>query len=159
VKSLFLYNWEVRDAWFHTLNELATEELFKERNAGIGSIFKTLFHIIDVEYSWIRAINGKTDIQYALEDYKDMEALQALSERCRIEIREYLELWTSVMEFEAIKPDWMEETFLKGEILRHIIAHEIHHVGQLSIWSTELAIKPVSSDFIRRGIFKRLESL
>lgn len=28
--------------------------------------------------------------------------------------------------------------------MRHAIAHEIHHIGQLSIWARELGRKPVS---------------
>lgn len=30
--------------------------------------------------------------------------------------------------------------YTKGEILRHLIAHEIHHMGQLSIWVRDLGL-------------------
>ncbi len=32
--------------------------------------------------------------------------------------------------------------------MRHLIAHEIHHIGQLSIWSREMGIEPVSASLI-----------
>ena len=32
-----------------------------------------------------------------------------------------------------------------GEAIRHIIAHEIHHIGQLSIWAREIGMEPISS--------------
>ncbi|MBL5766415.1 hypothetical protein B5V88_11960 [Heyndrickxia sporothermodurans] len=40
-----------------------------------------------------------------------------------------------------------------GKIIRHLISHEIHHIGQLSIWSRELELKPVNSDLIIRVYF------
>ncbi|WP_276575678.1 DinB family protein, partial [Bacillus cereus group sp. BfR-BA-01524] len=30
-----------------------------------------------------------------------------------------------------------------GEIIRHVIVHEIHHIGQLSIWAREIGKEPV----------------
>jgi uncharacterized damage-inducible protein DinB len=68
MKSLILYNWEVRDKWFQALSEQPIEELIKDRNAGVGTILKTLLHIIDVEYSWIRAINNQPDFSINVEE-------------------------------------------------------------------------------------------
>ena len=51
-----------------------------------------------------------------------------------------------------VQPSWMEGTYEKGRILRHLIAHEIHHIGQLSIWSREMGIKPVSASLIDRDL-------
>lgn len=39
-----------------------------------------------------------------------------------------------------------------GEVIRHTIAHEIHHIGQLSIRARELGKKPVSANLIGRGL-------
>jgi uncharacterized damage-inducible protein DinB len=58
------------------------------------------------------------------------------------------------MEYEEIKVPWSDTVYYHGEVLRHVIAHEIHHVGQLSIWTKELGIKPVSANFIERGLMK-----
>lgn len=44
------------------------------------------------------------------------------------------------------------KSLYKGEILRHILVHEIHHIGQLSLWSKELGIQVVSSNFIGRDL-------
>lgn len=41
-------------------------------------------------------------------------------------------------------------SFTYGKIIRHLITHEVHHIGQLSIWSRELELKPISSDLIVR---------
>jgi len=47
---------------------------------------------------------------------------------------------------------WLNQSFTKGEIIHHIIVHEIHHIGQLSIWAREIGMKPVSVNFIDRGL-------
>ncbi|MDF2645882.1 MAG: damage-inducible protein DinB [Paenibacillus sp.] len=159
MKSLFLYNWEVRDEWFKSLSELSTEELLKDRYAGVGSIIKTFLHILDVEYSWIRALLGRSDISHNLEDYRDLDPIKTLSDQYKEEILEFLDQWNITMELEEVKPSWMLEKFKKGEVLRHLIAHEIHHIGQLSIWAKELGIKQVSSNFIGRDILKKAETL
>jgi len=46
----------------------------------------------------------------------------------------------------------VDRTYYKGEILRHIIVHEIHHIGQLSSWSKEIGIPVVSSNFVGRDL-------
>ncbi|OAB43720.1 DinB family protein [Paenibacillus glacialis] len=152
MKSLITYNREVRDEWFEVLNNLSTEELSKERKSGVGSILRTLFHIIDTEYSWFRAMYNKNDIQIYFEEFNDLQSIKELSNQYRKEISVFLRQWTPSDENEVVKPSWMTETYKKGEILRHIIAHEIHHIGQLSVWSRESEIEPVSSNFIGRNI-------
>ena len=44
-------------------------------------------------------------------------------------------------------------SFTQKKILLHMITHEVHHVGQLSIWSRELGLKPISSDLIARDFY------
>jgi uncharacterized damage-inducible protein DinB len=47
-----------------------------------------------------------------------------------------------------------QETHKYGEVLRHVIVHEIHHIGQLSVWSREIGKKPVTANLIGRGLFE-----
>nr|WP_284037909.1 DinB family protein [Neobacillus sp. 114] len=90
--KFFEYNWKVRDEWFDWCNQLATEELLIERRGGVGSILKTLFYIADVEYSWIRGIQGKEDVVFQFEDYHSLAKVKSLSDQLRNEIAEFLEL-------------------------------------------------------------------
>lgn len=39
-----------------------------------------------------------------------------------------------------------------GEIMRHVIAHEIHHIGQLSVWARQMGHKPITANVIGRGL-------
>lgn len=61
--TLFNYNWQVRREWFKWCRSLPNEELKRQRTGGMGNILRTLAHIIDVECSWIRAIQGRPDVR------------------------------------------------------------------------------------------------
>ncbi|GIN73905.1 hypothetical protein J14TS2_43800 [Bacillus sp. J14TS2] len=148
----FEYNWQVRDEWFTWCNQLSAEELLKDRIGGVGSILYTLFHIIDVEYSWIRGIQGKEDIVFNFTDYSTIEQVKTLSHTTRYEIVQFLKTSFDVVKDEFITVPWDKNKYTKDEILHHIIAHEIHHIGQFSIWARELDLSPVSANFIGRKL-------
>ncbi|REK77880.1 DinB family protein [Paenibacillus paeoniae] len=152
--KLFQYNWMVRDEWFERCKQVPIEELLRNRMGGTGSILYTLFHILDVEYSWIRGIQGEPDIQFQYENYKTLEQVKQLSDSWNKETKSFLDNWSDDLDSEKITVSWMEGHYAKGEIVRHLIAHEIHHMGQLSIWAREIGIQPVSANVIDRGLFK-----
>ncbi|MFE3576301.1 DinB family protein [Lysinibacillus sp. NPDC059133] len=147
--KFFEYNWQVRDEWFEWCNQLSIEELLQKRNGGVGSILYTLFHIIDVEYSWIRGIKGEKDRIFVFHECETLEKIKNLSIELRGEIIEFLKHNANVSD-EIVKVSWDTNTYTKNEILHHIIAHEIHHIGQLSVWARELNLSPVPANFIGR---------
>lgn len=151
---LFNYNWVVRDEWLDLCRQVSYEELIRERVGGVGSILKTIFHVVDVEYSWIQALDGKSDPEPKYKDYMTLELVHKLSSDYRKEIKYFLNKWSSDMEYKEIIVPWSDQVYYYGEVLRHVIAHEIHHIGQMSVWVKELGIKPVSANFIERGLIK-----
>lgn len=152
MRQLFMYNWKIRDEWLELFHQLPNEELIRERIGGVGSILKTIFHIVDVEYSWIQALMGRPVSDPKYEDYMSLELVQKLSNEYRESIKDFINSWADDMEYKEIIVPWSGETYYYGEVLRHVIAHEIHHVGQLSVWAREMGIKPVSANFIDRGL-------
>ena len=140
--KFFKYNWQVRDEWFEWCNQLSNEELRKDRTGGVGSILYTLFHIIDVEYSWLRAIQGKEDVVVEFANYDTVEKVKSLSDRFRNEIAEFLKKNIDELNEKVVCVPWDEDKYTVEEIIHHIIAHEIHHVGQLSVWSRDLELPP-----------------
>ncbi|MDP4084579.1 MAG: DinB family protein [Bacillota bacterium] len=150
--KFFEYNWKVRDEWFEWCKQFDTEELLKERKGGVGSILYTLFHITDVEYSWIRGIQGKEDVVFQFKDYNSVGKVKFLSDKLRNEIAEFLKTNFGILKEKVISVSWDEEKYTTDEILHHIIAHEIHHIGQLSVWSRELDLPPISANFIGRKL-------
>ncbi|WP_442789554.1 DinB family protein [Paenibacillus sp. CAA11] len=147
---MFQYNWKVREEWFELCKQIPAEELVRRRVGGAGSMLYTLFHIADVEYSWVRAVQGKPDIEVDYEHYKDLARLKQLSDGWKAEVREFLKSWNPEDEEIIVTVPWSEERYTQGEILRHVIAHEIHHMGQMSLWARELGFEPVSANVIGR---------
>ncbi|MBC6973447.1 DinB family protein [Bacillus sp. Xin] len=156
MKTLFLYNWQVREQWFEWCKQLSEDDLLCKRVGGVGSILETLFHIVDVEYSWIRALQGEDDLDLQFQDYQSLKKVKELSDSFKNEMESFLQAWSSNLENKILTASWTDETFKYGEIVRHVIAHEIHHIGQLSIWARELNLQPVSANLIRRGLMEQI---
>lgn len=87
--TLFQYNWQVRDDWFKWCEQLSEEELLRKRVGGVGSILETLFHIVDVEYSWISALQGKEDNEPQFKDYQSIQKVKALSDLYKRELEDF----------------------------------------------------------------------
>lgn len=148
----FRYNWAVREEWLDWCERLSTDELLRPRVGGAGGILATFVHILDVEYSWIRGMQGKSDVPIRLEAYASLQLVRELFALCRSEIEPFLDSSDTLKEDLPVHVPWTEGAHTQGEILRHLIAHEIHHIGQLSVWARELGLQPVSANVIGRKI-------
>ncbi|SOC42663.1 DinB family protein [Ureibacillus acetophenoni] len=155
--ELFLYNWQIRDEWFKWCESLPVEELNKKRVGGMGSFLHTLYHVIDCEQIWVNQMMKEPVIQ------RNMQEVNTLSEVIDYsnEIKEKTRLF--LLEFrnkenakdQVLKINRKEKEpyrFPYEKVLLHICMHEVHHIGQLSIWARELNRKPVSSDILFRNI-------
>lgn len=153
--ALFSYNWQVRNDWFEWCKTIPQDELLKERIGGVGSILHTLFHITDVEYSWIQLLQGKPEFTEPFESYKKLEQVKLLSDTLHEEVEVFLRTWTNEMDQQILvlqSENGKPSTYIFGEIVRHMIAHEIHHVGQLSVWARALHVQPVSANLFGRQL-------
>ena len=151
----FQYNWLVREEWYQWCERLSEEDLLCKRTGGVGSILETLFHIADVEWSWIRLLQGKPDFQENFENYKTLTKVRQLDAEFRSDVEAFVNDWNDSMESHILYDtlsDGRIEQDTWGEVIRHVIAHEIHHIGQLSVWARELGEKPVSANVIGRGL-------
>lgn len=147
MRMLFRYNWQVRDDWFSWCESLPEEELLKQRVGGVGSVLKTLFHIVDVEQAWIlQGLQSKPEFHYRYEDFQSLAAIRSLSDSCRPRVWDFVKAWSYDLENNKL------DNFTYGEVIRHVIVHEIHHVGQLSVWAREMGQKPVTANLIGRGL-------
>jgi uncharacterized damage-inducible protein DinB len=112
---------------------------------------------VDVEYRWISGLQGKPEPQeLPFEDYANVQKLREYSARCHEEIAPFIYAWNSSMETRILVDENAtdeSESFKYGEIMRHVLAHEIHHIGQLSVWSLEIGKQPITANLIRRGLF------
>lgn len=155
MKRFFEYNWQVRREWYEWCEQLSEKELLAERTGGVGSILRTLFHIVDVEWSWIRDLQGKPNPEEDFDSFKSLAKVRALDQAYHVEVKAFVDRWDERMEENRYYEKGENGTTYDdtwGIVMRHIIAHEIHHIGQLSVWAREIGKKPVSANVIGRKL-------
>ena len=151
----FEYNWQIRNEWFALCKTMPNEELYKERNGGLKSFAHTLFHIIKVENDWICDLQEQPILEEDFIGFQNFDDIIQLSKALRIHIQSFLQTWSPEEEKKILNIDCGNGNVILctyGEALRHIIVHEIHHIGQLSIWARDIGMESVNSNFIHRGI-------
>lgn len=157
MKKLFYYNWQKREEWFDWCDYLSEDEFHKKRTGGVQSFSLTLFHIIDVEQRWLARVTNQQIIRYNPQDFRTVSDLRRLSSDHCATIDGIISNLTDVHLKKQIPfqfPKTGEETFCTGEeVLFHVIAHEIHHTGQLSVWARDLHREPVSANLIGRELY------
>lgn len=151
--DMFLYNWQVREDWFKWCESLSIEEFQAERIGGMGSILKNMIHVIDCELLWINYILEEPESYPEKNSIKTLVDVISYSNFTKGITENLIRNMTSEDENRKIQiknRSGKTYSFTYGKVIRHIITHEIHHIGQLSIWSREMGIKPISSDLIVR---------
>lgn len=98
MQTFFAYNWKTREEWYQWCEDVPEAELLRERMDGAGSILHTLYHIIDVEWSWIRFLQGKPDIQDDFDQHRSLEQVRMLDAKFRPEVEEFVLAWDDSME-------------------------------------------------------------
>jgi len=150
--ALFRYNWQVRDRWLDWCEGVPAGELLQGRSGGWQGILKTVFHMVDVEYSWIRTVRGESEFTEPFERYASLAAVRDLSAEFRPYVAEYVDALDACGRAELDRrfpAPWDASERLRVEaVLEHVIVHEVHHAGQLSVWAREIGREPVSADWL-----------
>lgn len=152
LKQFFYYNWQVREEWFEWAKQVSAEDLLKQRVGGFNNILHTLLHIVVVEFDWINDLLGGEVIEFQLEDYQTIDDVINLHQHWHPMIRNFVENWTDNLSDKQLVIEEGKRVFSYGEVMKHVIVHEIHHIGQLSIWARELGLSPVQANYIGRGL-------
>ena len=152
---MFLYNWQIREEWFRWCETISKEELTKKRTGGMGSIVHNLFHVIDCEQIWVNQMQGTSVIINDINEISNLNDVIEFSNQVKPITKSFIKSYNSCAQDEVLevkRKNGTTESFSYDKIIRHIIAHEIHHIGQMSVWSREIGLKPVSSDLIFRDL-------
>ena len=152
--SLFHYNWQVREDWIMWSQSLPEVEFHKERIGGMKSICETLIHIVDCELLWLNSMIEKGIVYEKRNRIINLNDIKAYSEFVKSQTKSFIEQLQSDYETQIVEVKRRDGTvlhFTQKKIIAHMITHEIHHIGQLSIWARELQLKPISSDLIIRN--------
>lgn len=154
--ELFQYNWQVREEWFKWCESIPTEELIKKRTGGMGGILRNLFHVIDCEQLWINHLRGTPVIETDINGITNLNEIKEFDSRTKSITEHFIKLYVAETEnkiFVYPLKNGTKMQFSYDKIIHHIITHEIHHIGQLSVWAREIGMKPVPSDLLMKDIF------
>lgn len=152
---MFLYNWQIREDWFTWCETISNEELTKKRIGGIGSIIHNLFHVIDCEQIWVNQMQGTPVIIKDINKISSLSDVMIFSNLTKPVTQSFIKSYTSEAKDRILvvkSKNGTTKSYSYDKIINHIISHEIHHIGQLSVWSREIGLKPVSSDLIFRDL-------
>ncbi|QTD43183.1 DinB family protein [Sporosarcina sp. Te-1] len=153
-EELFRYNWQVRNEWIEWCEEIPYEELIRKRIGGMGSFLHTLYHVIDCEQLWINQMWNKPVITTDLRAITQLDEVKSydVATRTRTELflHELANSWGTNRILEVSKRNGEILRFPFEKVMSHIITHEMHHIGQLSIWAREMGRVPVNSDLLIR---------
>ncbi len=121
------------------------------------SIREMLIHIADCELLWLNSMVEKNILYETRNSINSLENIRAYSAFVKSHTAYFIKQLLSEYENKIIEVKRRDGTllnFTQKKILAHMITHEIHHIGQLSVWARELQLKPVSSDLIIRNFDK-----
>lgn len=101
------------------------------------------------------------------EDYASLQKVRNLSTQYHEKVKLFVSSWTNEMDSRKLSENDFNEELISskdapirrrviecthGEIIRHVIVHEVHHIGQLSICAREIGKEPVSANLRGRGL-------
>lgn len=154
--ELFKYNWQIREDWFKWCEELSNDELIKKQTGGMGSILRNLYHVIDCEQLWINQMKGTSVIQKDISAITNLKEIRDFSTLTKTMTEQFIQDYSARNERKILiyqKNNGEELRFSYEKILHHIITHEVHHMGQLSVWAREMGKMPVPSDLMLKDLF------
>jgi uncharacterized damage-inducible protein DinB len=102
---------------------------------GGWTVGQIALHIANAEDGWFRHIAAREldtwPPRYTLEDYPTKDAIKAQLAETHARTMAYLETLTNADLTAVIESEW--GNFTIGFIIWHVIEHEIHHRGELSL--------------------------
>lgn len=152
---MFQYNWQIREDWFKWCETISYEELTKKRMGGMQSIIHNLFHVIDCEQIWVNQMQGTPVIIKDINRISSLNDVKIFSDLTKPVTEGFIKSHTFEAEDRILVVKSRNGTINSlsfDKIITHILSHEIHHIGQLSVWSREIGLKPVSSDLLFRDL-------
>jgi uncharacterized damage-inducible protein DinB len=133
--QIFAHWKQVRRGLIWTVDQFNDAELVNMPFESSWPIGKIILHIASAEEGWIQAARGDFSgwPKFGLEKYGDLESIKKLLNRVHVGTVELLDrLETTDLEREVDLP-WSVKTRSMSWIIWHVLEHEIHHRGELSL--------------------------
>jgi len=134
--DMFSHWKRVRDDLLHTIDLFREDELLHIPGETSRTVGRTMLHIADAEDGWFRyAVTKELDewpSQYTLENYPNREAIKKVLTDVHERTEEYLDTLEESDMARIIEAPWGDKFYLSW-IVWHVLEHEIHHRGELSL--------------------------
>ena len=133
----FFAHWkQVRAGLCGLIDQFKEEELHFKPYEGAWSVGEILLHIANAEQGWFRyAVTGELDAwprRYSMDNYSSLDDISNLLK----EVHAWTETYIAELDrgdyHKVIELPWDEKIHL-GWIIWHVLEHEIHHRGELSL--------------------------
>jgi uncharacterized damage-inducible protein DinB len=128
-------HWEqVRADLMITIDKFGEDELTFTPFGGSWPVGKIMLHIADTEDYWLHTLVRKElpDTDYHLADYPTKDAIKGVLDRARGRTASWLDSLTE-RDLDAQYTTRRGNTYSLRWIIWHVLEHEIHHRGELSM--------------------------
>jgi uncharacterized damage-inducible protein DinB len=134
--TLFSHWKRIRTGLIETIDKFDQNMLEYTPFDGSYSAARIMLHIADAEEGWFRYVVGKRydewPSHFTVENYPTLTEIKGALNKVHGETEDFLEsLSASDME-KIIQTPW-EEPIPLGWIIWHVLEHEVHHRGELSL--------------------------
>lgn len=135
--SLILRNWKrIRTKLLQTVDCFEEQDLAFHPRSGMWTVRELMIHIAheemgEVGYGIIRKLE-EWPPDYDPSDYETINSIKGLLSEVHARTLDYLAALTDADLGRTVKAPWNEE-YLLGDMIGHIIEHEVHHRGELSL--------------------------
>ena len=125
----------MRQSLIQMLDRFKEEELAFQPFENSWSVKKMFLHIAESEEFWLRSVllnETSGDIEYDLDDFPDRQSIKQKLSAVHTHSLAYLRGLDEIALQKPITTGW-GENLPPFQILWHVIEHEIHHRGELSL--------------------------
>ncbi|MGR3765968.1 DinB family protein [Rossellomorea sp. NS-SX7] len=152
MQDLFFYNWEVRDEWMEWCKEVSDNKLIDIKSEDMQNIIKTLFHLIYNEQHWMSSIKEEPDLIQINKDFiPTIEEVLEYSRYTRPFVKAFIDKY-QFMSNTNQKEDSTGFPYPLNNKMHQLVIQEVHHIGEISIWASNLGYAPVETDIIDNRI-------
>jgi len=135
--QLFGHWGQVRAHLLATIAKFEEADLHYRPFADAMSAGQIMTHIADAEEGWFRyVITGERNewpTEYTLQNYPSKEVIGQLLDQVHGRTESFLATLELADLERQVQVPWGDDTFTLGWIIWHVLEHEIHHRGELSL--------------------------
>lgn len=149
IRKMFEHVGSSREKLFGAVKKIDGES-FLGREKGTSSIRDLLVHLMDTEDYWVGSvIMGERRQKFSPEKYEDAVGLKNDWDGIRERTRNLFSNLSEQSLAEKRTVEWDRELSVDVErILWHLIAHELHHTGQICLLVREAGHEPPEVDML-----------